>query len=60
MLMLGDAAHAVVPFLGQGMNSGLEDVQLFSQALADSNHRRPEAIQTLIEPDARMPTRSTS
>lgn len=46
VLMLGDAAHAVVPFLGQGMNSGLEDVQLFSQVLADSNHRWPEAIQT--------------
>ena len=30
-VILGDAAHAMVPFYGQGMNAGLEDVQvLFS------------------------------
>lgn len=28
-LILGDAAHAVVPFFGQGMNASFEDVQLF-------------------------------
>lgn len=28
-LIIGDAAHAIVPFFGQGMNSGFEDVRLF-------------------------------
>ena len=36
VVILGDAAHAMVPFYGQGMNAGLEDVQvLFS--LMDSH-----------------------
>ena len=26
VLLLGDAAHAIVPFFGQGMNCGFEDV----------------------------------
>ncbi len=28
-LLLGDAAHAIVPFYGQGMNCSFEDVELF-------------------------------
>ena len=28
VLMLGDASHAIVPFYGQGMNSGFEDCSL--------------------------------
>jgi len=41
-VILGDAAHAMVPFYGQGMNAGLEDVRiLFSiidkYATAESN-----------------------
>jgi kynurenine 3-monooxygenase len=30
-LLLGDAAHAIVPFYGQGMNAGFEDVRLFME-----------------------------
>jgi kynurenine 3-monooxygenase len=32
-ILLGDAAHAMVPFLGQGMNSGFEDCMVFDQCL---------------------------
>ena len=30
-LLLGDAAHAVVPFYGQGMNASFEDCRIFNQ-----------------------------
>lgn len=32
VLILGDAAHAVVPFYGQGMNAGFEDCSLLNSA----------------------------
>lgn len=32
-LLLGDAAHAVVPFYGQGMNASFEDCRIFNQLL---------------------------
>lgn len=32
-LLLGDAAHAVVPFYGQGMNCSFEDVVVFDELL---------------------------
>eukprot|EP01113_Clastostelium_recurvatum_P024398 TRINITY_DN2914_c0_g1_i1.p1 TRINITY_DN2914_c0_g1~~TRINITY_DN2914_c0_g1_i1.p1 ORF type:complete len:492 (-),score=88.83 TRINITY_DN2914_c0_g1_i1:29-1420(-) len=32
-LLLGDAAHAIVPFYGQGMNAGFEDIHLLGQLL---------------------------
>lgn len=31
VMLMGDAAHAVVPFYGQGMNSGFEDCSVFSE-----------------------------
>lgn len=31
--LIGDAAHAIVPFYGQGMNSGFEDCYVFDQLL---------------------------
>jgi len=30
---MGDASHAIVPFYGQGMNSGFEDCSLLAEAL---------------------------
>lgn len=53
-LIMGDAAHAMVPFYGQGMNCGMEDCMVLEDAL-DSNmdmgsvlkqfssHRNPDA-----------------
>jgi kynurenine 3-monooxygenase len=32
-LLIGDAAHAIVPFFGQGMNAGFEDVALLAGML---------------------------
>jgi len=32
-LLLGDAAHVMVPFYGQGMNAGFEDCLVFSELL---------------------------
>ena len=34
-LLLGDAAHAIVPFYGQGMNASFEDVVEFDKFLDD-------------------------
>lgn len=32
-LLIGDAAHAVVPFYGQGMNASFEDARIFDEML---------------------------
>ena len=34
-LLMGDAAHAIVPFYGQGMNASFEDVVVFDDLLED-------------------------
>ena len=34
-LVLGDAAHAIVPFHGQGMNAAFEDCEAFDRCLED-------------------------
>lgn len=33
VLLMGDAAHATVPFYGQGMNAGFQDVSVFVELL---------------------------
>lgn len=35
-LLLGDAAHAIVPFHGQGMNCGFEDVVALDECISDA------------------------
>lgn len=32
-LIMGDAAHAIVPFYGQGMNASFEDVRIFDETV---------------------------
>ncbi len=36
-LLIGDAAHAIVPFYGQGMNAGFEDCRILNNMLNDTN-----------------------
>lgn len=43
LLLIGDAAHAIVPFFGQGMNAAFEDCTLLMQAL--KQHTQPGARQ---------------
>jgi kynurenine 3-monooxygenase len=42
-LLMGDAAHAIVPFYGQGMNASFEDVVEFDKVL-DQNLENWEAV----------------
>ncbi|XOV93031.1 MAG: FAD-dependent oxidoreductase [Bacteroidota bacterium] len=37
-LLLGDAAHAIVPFYGQGMNAGFEDCRILIELLESNNY----------------------
>lgn len=37
VLLLGDAAHAMVPFYGQGMNCGFEDCTVFDEMYHETN-----------------------
>ena len=43
-LVLGDAAHAIVPFHGQGMNAAFEDCSAFDRCLEESADRPWNAI----------------
>ncbi len=43
VLLLGDAAHAIVPFFGQGMNCGFEDCTVLNEIL--SQYAEPSGIE---------------
>lgn len=47
VVLLGDAAHAMVPFYGQGMNAGLEDVRTLFEFL--DKHPAAQRAQALQE-----------
>lgn len=47
-VILGDAAHAMVPFYGQGMNAGLEDVRILFEHL-DLQHNTAEGRLIALE-----------
>jgi kynurenine 3-monooxygenase len=44
LLLLGDAAHAIVPFMGQGMNAGFEDARVLLDTLDATNDDWREAM----------------
>jgi kynurenine 3-monooxygenase len=45
--LIGDAAHAVVPFYGQGMNCGFEDVQELNTILDNTKENWDDALNKL-------------
>jgi len=51
-LLLGDAAHAIVPFFGQGMNAGFEDVTLLAGMLTGRWERDFSRFAEARKPDA--------
>jgi len=54
-VLIGDAAHAIVPFYGQGMNAGFEDCRIFMNLLTECNQDYPQMVQDfqrLRKPDA--------
>ncbi|MFT5215930.1 MAG: kynurenine 3-monooxygenase [Glaciecola sp.] len=54
-LLMGDAAHAIVPFYGQGMNASFEDVVEFDKVL-DENLDNWEAVFTTYEKSRKKDT----
>jgi kynurenine 3-monooxygenase len=53
--LIGDAAHAIVPFYGQGMNCGFEDCVVLNELIDRHKENWPailEEYQTLRKPDA--------
>lgn len=43
-MLIGDAAHAIVPFYGQGMNAGFEDCRVFDELLTKHNDSWQDAM----------------
>ncbi|WP_417199190.1 FAD-dependent oxidoreductase [Bizionia sp.] len=54
-LLMGDAAHAIVPFYGQGMNASFEDVVEFDKVL-DAGHANWETIFNKYETSRKKDT----
>lgn len=55
VLLMGDAAHAIVPFYGQGMNSGFEDARVLADLLDDhAGHPSDEAWTRLMSDFTRL------
>jgi kynurenine 3-monooxygenase len=54
-LLIGDAAHAVVPFYGQGMNCGFEDCRVLNSILTGNNEdwrKTLSEFEKIRKPDA--------
>ena len=54
-LLMGDAAHAIVPFYGQGMNASFEDVTVFD-AILDKHEGDWETIFKVYEKERKADT----
>lgn len=54
VVILGDAAHAMVPFYGQGMNAGLEDVRVLFSFLDKHGVYSPALSNTEARTSARQ------
>jgi kynurenine 3-monooxygenase len=52
-LLIGDAAHAVVPFHGQGMNAAFEDVRELDDLLAERDDESSDWLSLFSEFEAR-------
>jgi kynurenine 3-monooxygenase len=52
LVLLGDAAHAIVPFHGQGLNCGLEDCRILDALLADGEPEPFRRFSQVRRPDA--------
>lgn len=53
--LIGDAAHAIVPFFGQGMNCGFEDCRVLDELIDKHQHNWTAILkeyQELRKPDA--------
>jgi kynurenine 3-monooxygenase len=48
-LLIGDAAHAVVPFYGQGMNAGFEDCRVLNELLERHDDNWDKALTVFQE-----------
>jgi kynurenine 3-monooxygenase len=44
VVLMGDASHAIVPFYGQGMNSGFEDCTVFDGIFEEANRNWESAF----------------
>lgn len=54
-LLMGDAAHAIVPFYGQGMNASFEDVTVFD-AVLDRHEGSWETVFKTFEKERKQDT----
>ncbi|XP_021952638.1 kynurenine 3-monooxygenase [Folsomia candida] len=48
-VLVGDAAHAMVPFYGQGMNAGFEDILILEEIIPNSDLSSGAGVEKYLE-----------